>query len=81
MGKHWMEVKDEIEREIDKIWYDEPIEVTLSKKGIYPEWSRFTGKVHGESVFSGRRFHVLDGLLLSLLFIRQSRMKILLYKH
>ena len=36
MGKHWTEVKEEIEREIDKIWYDEPIEVTLSKKGIYP---------------------------------------------
>lgn len=36
MGKHWTEVKEEIEQEIDKIWYDEPIEVTLSKKGIYP---------------------------------------------
>ena len=36
MGKHWLEVKDEIEKEIDKIWFDEPIEVTMSKAGIYP---------------------------------------------
>ena len=33
MAMHWTEVKDEIERELDAIWLDEPIEVTLSKKG------------------------------------------------
>ncbi len=36
MGIHWTQVKDEIEQEIDRIWLDEPIEVTLSKHGYFP---------------------------------------------
>lgn len=35
MTKDWHVVKNEIEDEIDKIWWDEPEEVTMSKLGIY----------------------------------------------
>lgn len=36
MSKHWRDVKDAIEKEIDKTWWDEPVEVTMSKKGVFP---------------------------------------------
>ena len=36
MAMNWREVKNEIEAEIDKIWFDEPLELTLSKRGIFP---------------------------------------------
>lgn len=35
MGKNWIEVKEEIEQEVDRIWFEEPLEVTASKNGIY----------------------------------------------
>ena len=31
--KDWRQVKDEIEADIDRIWWDEPEEVTMSKLG------------------------------------------------
>ena len=36
MKRDWKDVKDEIEKEIDAIWVNEPIEVTLTRKGIVP---------------------------------------------
>lgn len=36
MAKNWRQVKDEIENELDKIWFDEPYEVTMSKMGVFP---------------------------------------------
>ena len=36
MAKNWREVKDQIEQELTKIWFDEPIEVTMSKMGVFP---------------------------------------------
>ena len=36
MKRDWKDVKDEIEKEIDAIWVNEPIEVTLTRKGIFP---------------------------------------------
>ena len=35
MGKRWQDVKAEIEAEVDRIWFEEPLEVTASKNGIY----------------------------------------------
>ena len=60
MAMHWTEVKDEIEKEIDKIWVDEPIEVTLSKKGYFPGRA---GAAHG-NYFGNLFFQVseLQGL-------------------
>jgi len=51
MAKNWREVKDEIEREIDKIWYDEPIEVTMSKKGLFPSGAGSHEKYMGNLFF------------------------------
>ena len=51
MAKHWQEVKDEIEREIDKNWWDEPIEVTMSKNGIFPSGAGTDGQYLGNLFF------------------------------
>lgn len=51
MGKHWTEVKDEIEREIDKVWFDEPIEVTASRLGIFPSGAGAHGTCIGNLFF------------------------------
>jgi hypothetical protein len=34
--KHWREVKEEIENEIDRIWWEEPKEIKMSRLGVYP---------------------------------------------
>ena len=31
MARDWREVKEEIEQEVERIWYEEPVEVTMSK--------------------------------------------------
>lgn len=36
MALDWKEVKREIHDEVEKIWFDEPIEVTMSKKCVFP---------------------------------------------
>ena len=51
MAKHWQEVKDEIEREIDKNWLDEPIEVTMSKNGVFPSGAGTDGQYLGNLFF------------------------------
>jgi len=51
MSKHWTEVKEEIESEIDRIWWDEPEEVTMSKNGIFPSGASVGGQVLGNLVF------------------------------
>ena len=51
MAKHWQVVKDEIEREIDKNWLDEPIEVTMSKNGVFPSGAGTDGQYLGNLFF------------------------------
>ena len=51
MTKDWRKVKDEIESEIDKIWWDEPEEVTMSKLGIYPGGAGVDGQCLGNLFF------------------------------
>ena len=36
MGMHWTKVKDRIEDEIDLIMWDEPLEVKMSRLGVFP---------------------------------------------
>lgn len=51
MAKDWRVVKEEIEQEIEKIWYDEPVEVTMSKKCIFPSGAGTMGKCFGNLFF------------------------------
>lgn len=51
MGKHWKDVKDAIEQEIDLIWWDEPEEVTMSKNYQFPSGAGTDGLVLGNLFF------------------------------
>ena len=51
MGKNWKDVKAVIEAENDKIWFDEPIEVTMSKMGVYPSGAGTKGQYLGNLFF------------------------------
>jgi hypothetical protein len=51
VAKHWREVKNEIEEEIDRIWWDEPEEVTMSRLGIFPSGAGTDGQVLGNLLF------------------------------
>lgn len=42
--KNWIEVKNEIENEIDEIFWEEPDEVKMSKMGIYPSGAGVDGQ-------------------------------------
>ena len=47
----WVKVKDMIEDEIDRIFWDEPEEITMCKKGIFPSGASVCGQVLGNLVF------------------------------
>jgi hypothetical protein len=47
----WREVKDEIERDLDRIFWEEPKEVTMCKLGVYPSGASVGGQVLGNMVF------------------------------
>jgi hypothetical protein len=47
----WVKVKDMIEDELDHIFWNEPVEVTMCKKGIYPSGANVGGQVLGNLVF------------------------------
>jgi hypothetical protein len=51
MSKDWHAVKDEIEADIDRIWWDEPVEVTMSKMGIFPSGAAVDNQVLGNLFF------------------------------
>lgn len=51
MIKNWKVVKEEIENEIDKIWWEEPVEVTMSKLGVFPSGAGTDGQVLGNLFF------------------------------
>lgn len=52
MVKHWKQVKDEIEAELELIFFDEPLEVTKAKYGIYPSGSGTDGQNLGNLFFA-----------------------------
>lgn len=51
MKKNWTAVKAEIENEIDRIWREEPIEVTASRRGLFPSGAGSQGMATGNLVF------------------------------
>jgi len=49
--RDWHQVKDEIEEEIDRIWWEEPEEVTMCKRGVFPSGASVDGQVLSNLVF------------------------------
>jgi hypothetical protein len=47
----WQEVKDMIEKDLDRIFWTEPTEVTMCKKGIYPSGANVGGQILGNLLF------------------------------
>ena len=56
MGKHWKDVKASIEAENDRIWFDEPEYITMSKMGVYPSGAGTQGQTLGNLFFPDRRY-------------------------
>lgn len=44
MPKHWQEVKDAIEADLDRIMWEEPVEVKMSRLGVYPSGAGTDGQ-------------------------------------
>jgi len=51
MAKHWMEVKDEIEAEIDAIFWDKPEGLAMAEKGYFPSGAGTDGSALGNMYF------------------------------
>ncbi|CAH1668776.1 cucumopine synthase-related protein [Chelatococcus asaccharovorans] len=51
MGKHWTEVKDALEVEIDRIWWDEPEEVRMARNLDFPSGAGTAGQALGNLFF------------------------------
>ena len=63
MAKNWQDVKDALEREIDAVWFDEPLEIGLSKRGIFPSGAGTFGQAFGNLVFQFADTHSLGALV------------------
>lgn len=51
MSRNWVEVKEMIEKEIDKNWWEEPIEVKMSRAGVFPSGAGAHGQFLGNLFF------------------------------
>lgn len=51
MGKHWTDVKDALEREIDLIWWTEPEEVRMARDLDFPSGAGTAGQGLGNLFF------------------------------
>ena len=51
MSKDWIKVKELIEAEIDKNWSEEPIEVKMSRAGVFPSGAGSHGQYLGNLFF------------------------------
>ena len=51
MEMTWREVKNMIEDEIDKIWWEEPEEFTMARRGYFPSGVNVDGSVFGNLFF------------------------------
>ena len=63
MAKHWKEVKEELEAEIDACWFDEPAEIYCIKKGVYPSGAGTYGQAFGNVVFAFADTHAMSALV------------------
>ncbi len=48
---HWTQVKNMIEDDLDRIFWEEPTEVTMCKKGVYPSGANVGGQILGNLLF------------------------------
>ncbi|TFH13780.1 hypothetical protein E4H04_11385, partial [Candidatus Bathyarchaeota archaeon] len=46
----WQKVKNMIEKDLDRIFWEEPEEITMCKKGIYPSGANVGGQILGNLV-------------------------------
>lgn len=51
MARAWQEVKDNIEHEIDRIIWDEPLEVKMTRLGVFPSGAGTDGQNLGNFFF------------------------------
>ena len=51
MAKHWKDVKEEIENELDKIWFKKPVEFVMSERGYFPSGAGTDGSAVGNLYF------------------------------
>jgi len=51
MAKDWRLVKEEIEKDIDRIWWEEPIEVRMCRLGIFPSGAGTDNQILGNLFF------------------------------
>lgn len=51
MALNWKDVKSEIYEEVKNIWFQEPVEVTMSKLGIFPSGAGTDDQVMGNLFF------------------------------
>lgn len=51
MAKNWKDIKAKIEAENDRIWFNEPEYVTMSKLGIFPSGAGTQGQTVGNLFF------------------------------
>jgi hypothetical protein len=47
----WRKVKDEIEEDLDRIFWDEPVEVEMCRLGVFPSGAEVHGQVLGNLLF------------------------------
>ena len=64
MAMDWRAVKAEIEEEIDRIWFDEPLELTVSKKGVFPSGAGAHEQAAGNFVFLFADTHAIGGFVI-----------------
>jgi hypothetical protein len=53
MSRDWRVVKDEIERDLDRIMWEEPLEVKMSRLGVFPSGAGTNGEYLGNLFFLG----------------------------
>ncbi|OGD58343.1 hypothetical protein A3K78_09810 [Candidatus Bathyarchaeota archaeon RBG_13_52_12] len=49
--RDWRKVKNEIEHDLDRIFWEEPIEVEMSRFGVFPSGAEVHGQVLGNLLF------------------------------
>lgn len=59
MAKDWKEVKNEIEEELDRIWFKCPDELLLAREGIFPSGAGVHGQAAGNFMFMWGDSHAL----------------------
>lgn len=49
--RDWRTIKDEIEKDLDRIFWDEPVEVEMCRLGVFPSGAEVHGQVLGNLLF------------------------------